>query len=70
MFIRTKTSPNSPRRSIQICENYRKDGKVKQRIVHHVGIARDEDEERKLKDYGNELIVKIVRLVRRETHKS
>lgn len=59
MFIRVKTTPNSPRRSIQICENYRKDGKVKQRIVHYVGIARDDDEEQKLKDYAKELIVKI-----------
>ena len=60
MFIRTKTSPNSPRKSIQIVEGYRdKLGKVKQRIVHHVGIARDDDELEKLKAYGEELIVKI-----------
>lgn len=59
MFIRIKTTPNSPRRSIQICENYRKGEQVKQKIVHYVGIARDEDEEQKLKDYANELIVKI-----------
>jgi citrate synthase len=32
---------------------------VKQRIVHYVGIARDEDEEQKLKDYAAHLIVKI-----------
>jgi transposase len=60
MFIRTKTTPNSPRQSIQIVEGYRdKTGKVKQRIVHHVGIARDEDECVKLKAYGEELILKI-----------
>ncbi len=60
MFIRTKTSPNSPRKSIQIVEGYRdKLGKVKQRIIHHVGIARDDDELEKLKAYGEELIVKI-----------
>lgn len=59
MFIRVKTTPNSPRRSIQICENFRDGEKIKQKIVHYVGIARDEDEEQKLKDYAKELIVKI-----------
>lgn len=66
MFIRVKTTPNSPRRSIQICENIRKGDKVRQKIVHYVGIARDEDEEQKLKDYGKELIVKIT--LEREKH--
>src|ERR1700744_1869261 len=59
MFVRVKTTPNSPRRSIQICQNFRKGDKVKQKIIHYVGIARDEDEEQKLKDYAKELIVKI-----------
>ena len=59
MFIRVKTNPNSPRRSIQICENIRHGDKVKQKIVHYVGIARDDEEEQKLKDYGKELIIKI-----------
>lgn len=59
MFIRTNKTPNSPRKSIQICETYRKDGKVKQRIVHYVGVAYDDKEEQKLKDYAAELIIKI-----------
>src|ERR1700722_5455072 len=59
MFIRVKTTANSPRRSVQICENLRKGDRVKQKIVHYVGIARDEDEEQKLKNYAQELIVKI-----------
>lgn len=60
MFIRTKTTPNSPRQSVQIVEGIRdKNGKVKQRIVHHVGVARDDDELEKLKTYGEELILKI-----------
>jgi transposase len=60
MFIRVKTTANSPRRSIQICENFRQGDKIKQKIVHYVGIARDEDEEQKLKNYAQELIVKIM----------
>lgn len=59
MFIRVNRTPNSPRKSIQICETYRKDGKVKQRIVHYVGVAIDEEEAEKLKAYGKELIAKI-----------
>jgi len=59
MYIRVKTTPNSPRKSIQIVESVRVGNKVKQKIVHHVGIALDEREEQKLKDYGLELIAKI-----------
>lgn len=59
MFLRVKTTPNSPRKSIQIVEAVRVKDKVKQKIVHHVGIALDEREEQKLKDYGLELIAKI-----------
>jgi hypothetical protein len=42
MFVRTKTTPNSPRKSVQVVEAYRVDGKVKQKIVRHIGIADDE----------------------------
>jgi hypothetical protein len=44
MFVRTKTSPNSPRKSVQVVEACRVDGKVKQKIVRHIGIANDEVE--------------------------
>lgn len=64
MYIRVKTTPNSPRKSIQIVEGIRVGDKVKQKIVHYVGIAMDDREEQKLKDYGQELIAKI--LVKRE----
>ena len=59
MYIRVKTTPNSPRKSIQIVESIRHGDKVKQKIVRYVGIACDEEEEQKLKDYGQELIAKI-----------
>jgi transposase len=59
MYIRVKTTPNSPRKSIQIVEGIRVGGKVKQKIVHHVGIALDDREEQQLKDYGQQLIAKI-----------
>lgn len=44
MFIRTKTTPNSPRKSVQIVESIRDGSKIKQKIVRHVGIAMDEYE--------------------------
>lgn len=59
MYIRVKTTPNSPRKSIQIVEGERVGNKVKQRIVHYVGIAMDEREEQQLKDYAQQLIAKI-----------
>jgi len=56
MYIRVNSTPNSPRRSIQIVEGYRdKQGKVKQRIVRYCGVATDEAEEVKLKALAEEL---------------
>ena len=48
MFIRIKATPNSPRRSVQICESRRTGNKVSQRIVRHVGVAMDGAEEKEL----------------------
>ena len=50
MFIRCKSTPNSPRRSVQIVESLRVDGKVKQKILRHVGIAMNDEELERLKD--------------------
>lgn len=62
MFVRTKTSPNSPRKAIQVVENYRDSptGRVRQRIVEHIGIASDQHEETKLKAIGEEYIAKAI----------
>jgi len=62
MFIRTKSTPNSPRRSVQIVENKRdsKTGATKQKIVRYVGIAMDDAEEAKLKAMATEIIAKLV----------
>jgi len=54
MFVRVKTTPNSPRKSIQICENVRTTGKVKQKILRYIGIAMNDREEEKLKDLATE----------------
>ena len=52
MFVRVKTTPNSPRKSVQLVEGVREDGKVRQRIVRHIGVASDEAELARLKELG------------------
>ncbi len=44
MFVRIKTTPNSPRKSVQIVASLRKGDKVTQKIVRYVGIAMDDAE--------------------------
>lgn len=48
VFVRVKSSPNSPRRSVQIVESRRVGSRVSQSIVRHIGIATDETEEKEL----------------------
>ena len=50
MFVRVKTTPDSPRKSVQLVESVRDGKAVRQRVVRHIGIALDEDELVKLKD--------------------
>lgn len=59
MFIRVKTTPNSPRKSVQIVESIRVDDKVKQKILRHVGIATDDAELAKLLDVAEFIKAKI-----------
>jgi len=44
MFVRRKTSKNSPKIAIQLVENIRQGKKVKQRIIRHFGTALNEEE--------------------------
>ncbi len=59
MFVRVKTTPNSPRKSVQLVEGVRLGGKVRQRIVRHVGVATDEAELVRLKELGEYLKARI-----------
>lgn len=59
MFVRVKTTPNSPRKAVQLVEGVRVDGKVRQRIVRHVGVAADEAELARLKELGEYLKARI-----------
>ena len=49
MFIRIKKSKNSPKCSVQIVESKRVDGKVKQKIIKHMGTALEGEELESLK---------------------
>ncbi|MEA3331564.1 MAG: IS1634 family transposase, partial [Campylobacterota bacterium] len=49
MFIRVKSTPNSPRKSVQIVHSERIGSKVKQKIIKHVGVALDDKELEELK---------------------
>ncbi len=56
MFTRVKTTPNSPRRSVQVVESLRVGAKVSQKIVRYMGIAMDDAEEAKLRQMAQEFI--------------
>ena len=58
MFVRVKTSPNSPRCSVQVVESLRSADAVRQRIVRHMGIALDAHEEAKLRAMADEFIAR------------
>jgi transposase len=52
MFVRTKTTANSPRKSVQVVESYRVGDKIKQKIVRYLGIAVNDREEAELRRMG------------------
>jgi len=59
MFVRVKTTPKSSKKSVQIVESKRFGGKVKQRIVKHIGVAFDDEELEELKSLANSIKVKL-----------
>jgi len=59
MFVRVKTTPNSPRKSVQIVESKRTGNKVKQTIVKHIGIAFDDTELEELQLLAHSIKVKL-----------
>ncbi len=59
MFVRVKSTPNSPRQSVQIVSSVRVGDKVKQKIVRYVGIAMDDEELAQLKALAEVVKAKI-----------
>lgn len=59
MYVRIKSTPNSPRKSVQIVQSLRKCDQVTQKIVRHVGVAMDEDELIQLKLLAESIKIKL-----------
>lgn len=59
MFVRVKSNPLSPRKSVQIVESVRKKDKVTQKIVRYVGVAMDEQELEQLKLLAETIRIKL-----------
>lgn len=59
MFVRVKSTPNSPRKSVQIVQSIRRGDKIIQKIVRYVGIAMDDSELEQLKMLGESIKVKL-----------
>jgi transposase len=67
MYIRTKTSKNSPRKTVQIVESFLNDkGQPRQRIVQHLGVAFDDEQLRKLWSMAGKLIPELERRAKEE----
>lgn len=59
MFIRIKSSPNSPKRAVQIVKSVRSGNSVSQKIVRHIGTAFSDDELEKLKNLAEFIKTKL-----------
>lgn len=59
MFVRVKSTPNSPRKFVQIVHSERINGKVKQKIIKHIGVANDENELEELKLFAHSIKTKL-----------
>ena len=59
MFVRVKSSPRSPRKSVQIVESKRVGAKVRQRVIKHIGVANDEAELEELKLFAGSVKAKL-----------
>ena len=59
MYIRTKASPNSPRKSVQIVEAVRNGKSVSQQILQHVGVASNDTELEQLKLLAAQILIKL-----------
>ena len=57
MYVRVTVTPNSPRQSVKVVESIRVGLKVKQVMVHHVGIGATPEAIEKLKQLGRCFIV-------------
>lgn len=67
MYLRTKTSKLSPRKTVQIVESYiNENAQRRQRIVQHLGVACDDEQLQKLWEQGEKLIPQLEEQAKQE----
>lgn len=53
MYIRSKKSSRNANIAVQLIESYREDGRVKQRMIRHIGTAKNDEELNQLRTLAN-----------------
>src|SRR3990167_6940053 len=59
MFVRINSTPNSPRKSVQIVESGRVGDKVSKKILRHVGIATNDYEQDRLVACAHDIMTEM-----------
>ena len=59
MYIRIKRTPRSQSISVQLVESYRLDGKIKQRVIRHVGTVPTEEKVEALKQLAEAIKIEL-----------
>jgi len=59
MFVRVKSTPNSPRKSVQIVESRRVGSRISQTVVRYIGVANNDAELEEMKRLGESICVKL-----------
>ena len=60
MYIRIKRTPRSQSISVQLVESFRLDGKIKQRVIRHVGTVQTEEKVEELKQLAEALKIELM----------
>lgn len=68
MFIRTKKTPRSHSVSVQLVESFRDNGKIKQRVVRHIGTTESEEKLAELKKLAEAIRTELLHNKLRETN--
>ena len=61
MFLREKKLSGSEKIKLQLVVNYRQNGKVRQKILRHIGIAHNQEELKKLRELGSIVKEQLIR---------
>lgn len=59
MYVRTKSSPRSKNISVQIVESQRIEGKIKQKVIRHLGTTQPGDKLDELKKLAHSIIIEL-----------